>query len=311
MNRNQAPKRGELFIPVLDVIQGGEKLYVNEISERVIKKHYPNLPPEVLGVRLKSGQLKIVNTVGWAVSALGIAKLIATPERGKKQITDKGLAVLATGKYTPQDLHSDKDFIAYYNRKAGSDKETRKNTLEVDNTQLGDDTPSETIEQAVLQIEEQVKASLLDILRQIHWYDFEEVILVLLERMGYGSFETTPKSNDGGIDGIVNQDELGFEKMYIQAKRYKDSSIVRAGEMRHFIGSLSGYSTRKGIFVTTSEFDRKSQEVAENAKGCEIILIDGNQLVDLMYKHDCGVRLSQSYEVKEVDAGFFDGQTSE
>ena len=306
MAQKSIPKRYETFIPILEAIQDGEALSVNEISERVIKKHYPNLPPEILGARFKSGQLKIVNEIGWAVSALNMAKLLTIPERGRRRITNKGLAILATGKFTTEDLHSDKDFITY-RRSLELSKKSKMPAPKDNSTMLDDSLPSETIERGISHTERIVKDSLLNNLKQIHWYGFEEVILILLERMGYGSFKTTPKSNDGGIDGIINQDELGFEKIYIQAKQYKDN-MVRAAEMKNFIGSLSGYDTRKGVFATTSGFDKKSQEIAEKAKDCQIILINGSKLVDLMYEHDCGVRLNHSYEVKELDPGFFDEQ---
>ena len=120
--------------------------------------------------------------------------------------------------------------------------------------------------------------------------------------MGYGDVYNTKKSNDGGIDGIINQDKLGLDKIYIQAKRYNDNK-VREPDIRNFIGAMSGDTTR-GIFVTTSTFDAKAIAKAETAHH-KIVLIDGEKLVDLMHKYDVGVQTRTVYKVKQIDEDFF------
>lgn len=122
--------------------------------------------------------------------------------------------------------------------------------------------------------------------------------------MGYGDFVETAKSGDGGIDGIINEDKLGLEKIYIQAKRYNENK-VREKEIRNFIGAMSG-DTTKGIFVTTSTFDESASKKAREAHH-KIILIDGSKLVDLMHQYGVGVQVSNVYEVKEIDEDFFEG----
>lgn len=121
--------------------------------------------------------------------------------------------------------------------------------------------------------------------------------------MGYGDFTETSKSGDGGIDGIINEDKLGLEKIYIQAKRYNENK-VRESDIRNFIGAMSG-DTTKGVFVTTSSFDEKAKKKAREAHHT-IILVDGERLADLMYQFNVGIQIRNPYEVKEIDSDFFD-----
>ena len=164
-------------------------------------------------------------------------------------------------------------------------------------------SPQDLIDSGFSVIESQVKSELLDKLKNIDPYYFEKVILILLKKMGYGDFVETSKSGDGGIDGIINEDQLGLEKIYIQAKRYNENK-VREKEIRNFIGAMSG-DTSKGVFVTTSVFDDSAIKKAHDAHH-SIILIDGNKLMDLMHQYGVGVQIRNTYEVKEVDEDFFE-----
>ena len=123
--------------------------------------------------------------------------------------------------------------------------------------------------------------------------------------MGYGDFIETSKTGDGGIDGIINEDKLGLDKIYIQAKRYGENK-VREKDIRNFIGAMSG-DTQKGVFVTTSSFDSKAVQKADNAHHT-IILIDGLKLVDLMHQYNVGIQVKNTYEVKELDNDFFESE---
>jgi restriction system protein len=155
------------------------------------------------------------------------------------------------------------------------------------------------------QIEKEVKNDLLEKLKTIDPYYFEKVILILLKKMGYGEFIETSKSGDGGIDGIINEDKLGLDKIYIQAKRFSENK-VREKDIRNFIGAMSG-DTNKGVFVTTSLFDSGAIEKAKNAHH-KIILLDGNKLVDLMHEFNVGIQIKATYEVKQLDEDFFEEQ---
>ena len=148
-----------------------------------------------------------------------------------------------------------------------------------------------------------MKDELLEKLKEIDPFYFEKVILILLKKMGYGDFVETAKTGDGGIDGIINEDKLGLDKIYIQAKRYGENK-VREKDIRNFIGAMSG-DTQKGVFVTTSSFDDGATKKAHDAHH-KIILIDGLKLVDLMHQYNVGIQVKAVYEVKELDNDFFE-----
>ena len=179
------------------------------------------------------------------------------------------------------------------------------NEIETENISVDVDSasPQDLIDSGFKTIEKEVKTELLEKLREIDPYYFEKVILMLLKKMGYGDFIETSKSGDGGIDGIINEDKLGLEKIYTQAKRYNENK-VREKDIRNFIGAMSG-DTSKGVFITTSTFDNGAIQKAREAHH-SIILIDGSKLVDLMHLFAVGVQVKTTYEIKELDNDFFE-----
>ena len=235
--------------------------------------------------------------IGWAKAYLKQAEMISQPKRAMVQVTDKGREVLKRGTLTLKELLQDKEFLA--NRKVSKeDKETENINEEA--------SPQDMIDSGFRSIDARVKLDLLEKLKTTDPYYFQKVVLLLLEKMGYGDFLETPKSGDGGIDGIINQDKLGLERIYVQAKRYTDNNKVREGDIRNFIGAMSRDAS-KGIFVTTSTFDDKALKKAHDADQ-KIIPIDGLKLVDLMLKYGVGVQIHDTYEVKEVDEDFFEAE---
>jgi len=145
---------------------------------------------------------------------------------------------------------------------------------------------------------------LLQRLKQTDPVEFEKIVLFLMEAMNYGVGSMTKQSHDGGIDGIINEDELGLEKIFLQVKRYSDNK-VNAKEMQNFIGALSVSSVRKGVFITTSVFDEKAKDKANSAQNITLRLIDGNELTRLMIKHNVGVQIEQTIILKRIDEDFF------
>lgn len=289
------PKFHETFIPILEILSNGQIIHYNELLDQVLNKYYNHLPEELRERRLRSGSLTLISRIGWGKSYLKLGKFIDYPARGLVQITPKGLEILSKGFLTFEQFKKDPDYIAY--RKSNQkQKETEESSL--------DNTPEELIAAGISDIESQVKAELLEKIKSVNPYYFEKIILILLKRMGYGEFVETPKSHDGGIDGIMNQDRLGFEKIYVQVKRYGDSK-VREKEIRNFIGAMSG-ETSKGVFVTTSMFDNSAVAKAVSARHV-ISLIDGKKLVELMFEHNVGIQIRQTYEIKEIDQDFFEG----
>lgn len=284
--KEELPKFDETFNPILDVLSDGKIVHTREMQQKVIDKYFSTLPKELLTTKTKSGEILINNRIAWGKSYLKKAGYIHYPSRGHVQITNKGLSQKA-----PLNLSQ---LISFY--------QTETNKIESVAENISNASPQDLIDEGVKQIEAEIKEELLEKLKALDPYYFEKVTLLLLRNMGYGDFRETPKSGDGGIDGVIDEDRLGLDKIYIQAKRYTDNK-VRETDIRNFIGAMSG-DTNKGIFVTTSSFDIKAIEKAKNAHH-KIILIDGYRLADLLHEYNVGVQTKSIYEIKQIDEDFF------
>lgn len=257
---------------------------------------------DLLNQKTSTGANILLDRISWGQSYLKQGKLLESPKRAMIKITEKGKSLLKNGGITLEKLKKDEDFLEYRkeselkrNKKEGGDKDTISS--------IENSSPQDLIDSGFSTIDTQVKIELLDKLRNIDPYYFEKVILILLKKMGYGDFIETSKSGDGGIDGIINEDKLGLEKIYTQAKRYNENK-VREKDIRNFIGAMSG-DTSKGVFITTSTFDDSAVKKASEAHHT-IILIDGGKLVSLMHQYEVGVQVKNIYKVKEVDEDFFE-----
>ena len=285
------PKFYEMFIPILEYLKDGNIVARRDLQNGVRERYYPDLNDDLLNLTTKDGEPIIVNRISWGITYLKQAEMLQQPSRAMVQITDKGQNILKSGKLSLKDLKSDSDFLAH-----------RVQTKDVEDA-TEESTPQDLIDSGISSIEEQVKLDVLEKMRTLDHYYFENVVLELFEKMGYGKCSGTKKSNDGGIDGIINQDELGLDKIYVQAKHYKDSNKVHETDIRNFIGAMSR-DTNKGIFITTSSFDNKAIQKAYDADH-KIILIDGIQLADLAYKYGIGVQIKSTYTIKEIDEDYF------
>lgn len=297
----ELPKYHETFIPVLETLNNVESLNSRELASRVRDNYYSDLPQELLNQKTSSGANVLLDRILWGKSYLKMAKFVSYPKRGMVQITEKGKRILKIGNLSLHDLQNDQDFINHRE----SVKSKKENEIELDTVNVENASPQDLIDSGFSTIETEVKTELLEKLKEIDPYYFEKVILILLKRMGYGDFIETSKSGDGGIDGIINEDKLGLEKIYTQAKRYNENK-VREKDIRNFIGAMSG-DTSKGVFITTSTFDDSAIKKAREAHH-SIILIDGAKLVDLMHQYNVGVQVKTVYEVKELDNDFFEGE---
>lgn len=295
----ELPKYHESFIPVLETLSKAESLKSRELVSRVRDNYYSDLPQELLDQKTSSGANVLDDRILWGKSYLKMAKFVLYPKRGLVQITEKGRKILETGNLSLHDLQHDQDFINHRE----SVKSKKENEIELDTVNVENASPQDLIDSGFSTIETEVKTELLEKLKEIDPYYFEKVILILLKKMGYGDFIETSKSGDGGIDGIINEDKLGLEKIYTQAKRYNENK-VREKDIRNFIGAMSG-DTSKGVFITTSTFDDFAIKKAREAHH-SIILIDGAKLVDLMHQYNVGVQVKTIYEVKELDNDFFE-----
>lgn len=295
---NEIPKFHETFGPILEILSMGEMIHTRDLKRLLIEKYYSHLPQELLSATTKTGDILIENRIGWGKSYLKKGGYIHYPQRGFVQITEKGAQNKL--KLTLRDIEESSSLSEFYTEEVGKRLPKGK-----EKNQLDSASPQDLIELGITRIESEVKGELLNNLKQIDPYFFEKVILILLKRMGYGEFTETSKSADGGIDGIINEDKLGLDKIYIQAKRFNENK-VREKDIRNFIGAMSG-DTNKGVFVTTSLFDIGAIEKAKSAHH-KIILIDGVKLVALMHEYNVGVQVVQNYEVKQLDVDFFEEQ---
>ena len=247
----EIPKFHETFNPILDVLSNGQTIHTREMQRLVIEKYYATLPNELLSEKTKSGEILINNRIAWGKSYLKKGGYIVYPERGNVKITEKGLNHKST--LSLKDIEEDSNILNFYR------EENSKSIIEKgDDIKIQNSSPQDLIDEGFTQIEAEVKNDLLEKLKTIDPYYFEKVILILLKKMGYGNFIETSKSSDGGIDGIINEDKLGLDKIYIQAKRFNENK-VREKDIRNFIGAMSG-DTNKGVFVTTSIFDKGAIE---------------------------------------------------
>lgn len=292
----EIPKFHETFIPILKVLENRETLQARDLYQKVIEQFYSKLSKEQLEEKTKSGDSLIMNRIAWGKSYLKKGGYIEFPKRGYVCITEKG-KLQSSSTLTLKHVENSENFLEFYNEE---NPKTNVTPVKISNA-----SPQDLIDKGFNSIDIQVKDELLEKLKSIDPFYFEKVILILLKKMGYGDFIETSKTGDGGIDGIINEDKLGLDKIYIQAKRYGENK-VREKDIRNFIGAMSG-DTQKGVFVTTSNFDSGAIKKANDAHHT-IILINGIKLVDLMHEYNVGVQIKTVYEVKELDNDFFDGE---
>lgn len=238
------------------------------------------------------------NRIQWAVYYLFRAGLVERTNRGYYKITDLGIKESNTDdEINVNYLKKFPSFIEFSNNKS---ENIKSNDIKKEENQ----TPDEMILNAQTVYLENLQNELLTKLKQVDPIKFEEIVLFLMEKMNYGVGKKTKISHDGGIDGIINEDELGLEKIYLQAKRYSDNK-VNEKEMQNFAGALGCSNVRKGVFITTSYFDDKAKKKALSIQGKVIRLIDGKELTALMIKHNVGVQLKEKVEIKKIDEDFF------
>lgn len=253
---------------------------------------------------LASGGTAAENRVGWALSALTRAQLVERPDRAHFRITEEGLRYLQEhpGPISFRDLESIPAWDDYVPTRRGSNPtETRVESDESD--------PMERMLTASEDLQNAAAAELLTRLRRVSPEFFEKAVLELLAAMGYGGIEKnldhTGGSGDGGIDGVLDQDALGLNRVHVQAKRYGEDNTIGRPDIQRFVGALGDKGASQGVFVTTSRFSREALETAERARE-KIALIDGSRLVELMIKYRVGVQVKKVFEVVELDEDFFE-----
>jgi restriction system protein len=302
------PKFRDLFDDVLEVLSNGEVLHRRELRQRVIDQL--SLSDSERAETNPGGGNRANSRVHWAIEYLCQAGAVVRPKRGYAQITDLGRGLLREpGDVTLARLRQTEGFKDW-RRRTRANRELRRNqhSEETDTTEVDDRTPTEQIEASTNEIRATVASQLLQRLRDEDPEFLEQTVLKLLHAMGYGSSEDDLQhlggSGDGGVDGVIKQDKFGLDQIYVQAKRY-GSNIVGRPHIQNFVGALSGKHATRGVFITTSQFSSDAEDFAKNVPQYRIILIDGEDLVQLMIEHKVGVRVAQTLEIVEIDENFF------
>lgn len=297
------PDFQSFFLPVLRLSSDGNERTSAEIRDQIASEM--KLSPEDLSQKLPSGvQTVFANRVAWSLVYLAKAGALERVKRGVFRITDRGkeLLKLNVPKLTIKNLNVYPEFVAFH-RSSPNGRED-----EPDDKPEKTETPEEQLASAYKVLRDALATDVLEAVKKASPTFFEELVVELLVRMGYGgSIEDAGKAvgraGDGGIDGIIKEDKLGLDVVYVQAKRWASSCgrpLVQA-----FAGSLEGARARKGVFMTTSTFTQDALEYVQRIEK-RIVLIDGKQLADLMIDYDIGVSVSQIYKVKRLDSDYFE-----
>jgi restriction system protein len=264
---------------------------------------------EIRNSRVKTGQTHIENRTGWAMSALKKAKFISNHPTQKftYEITQAGKDYLQKhqGPITSEDLSNLDGYMEGW-KEASRIKQVVKTSAPI-SSRISTSTPVESIDNAVDAVEENLRAELQEQLSTVDPFRFEQVVIDLLFSMGYGgsreeAAQITKKSNDEGIDGIINEDRLGLDVIYIQAKRWQHN--IGRKEKQSFVGALAGKQANKGVYITTSDFAHTAIDYADSVSQ-KVILINGDRLADLMIEHNIGVSTVRTIELKRLDSDYF------
>lgn len=290
--------------PLLAAVQDGQIHRFNEAFEQVCI-HF-QLTEDERSEKLPSGKQTIIrNRIAWARTYLNKAGLLTAPGRSQLQITDRGRAALQQEpeRINVRFLKQFPEFVEFHTAKPKAS--TAVTTYESDTE---DTDPTERLEEAYSEIRQELIEEVLQAVKRQSPQFLEKLVVELMQAMGYGGWskesgQATQYTADGGIDGLINEDPLGLDTIYLQAKRYADSTIGREA-IQAFSGALDMQRAHKGVFITTSIFSKGALEYVGLIQK-KIILIDGAKLAALMIKHNLGVSVKETYEIKALDTDFF------
>ena len=294
------PKYDEFYRLVLNALQDGKSHSMKEVRNSIAQTLH--LTEQDLSETLSNGSSVYAGRVGWAKTYLKKAEMIDSPQRGYITITPAGQSLLASNEPITNALLAklSSAFLDFYrppDNSAGTQSDSG-------NTQISTpETPQETFERVYNLINEQLADELLnDVLNQSPVF-FEHLVVDLMKAMGYGDGLVTKYSGDDGIDGIIHEDKLGFNLIYIQAKRWKPDITITKPELQKFAGAMMGPpKVEKGLFITTAKFSPKAKEYATAQ---HIILVDGKKLTELMIEYGVGVSTQKAYLIKRIDSDYF------
>lgn len=304
------PKYHEFMKPILELLRD------NQIHKRVdmykILAMQFKLTDAEMEEWLPSGkQLVYKNRIGWALTYLKKAKVIESPARASFRITALGHNILAED---PQVV--DQNYLKQFEGFQAFISNTNDDTLlDDDLSDIGsDESPQDLLDRAYKTISNTLTDDLLNEVMNQSPDFFEKLVVDLLVAMGYGgskieNSQVLGKTGDEGIDGIIKEDKLGFDKIYIQAKRWDTDRTVGRPELQKFVGALTGQGASKGAFITTASFTKEAIEYVSKQHACKIVLIDGKSLAALMVEHNIGVSIENTYYIKRIDTDYFNDES--
>jgi restriction system protein len=292
-----------LMRPILQVTSDGQQWSNQEIVRSVAQALA--LTPEDLQERLNSGQPRIQNRIAWAIIYLRRAKALTRPSRGVSEITERGRLLLTENpaRIDTGVLDQFEEFREFRSRKGT----TKRISPYLEPEEVNTD-PIEQIESALANIDNAVASELIERIKTQPFDFLERLVLRLMQAMNYGVLEESAEhlggSGDEGFDGVIRLDALGLEKVYLQAKRYTDSTVGRPA-IQGFVGALTGAGATRGVFITTSKFSADAKSYAKQVP-LNVVLIDGEKLGQLLIQYRVGVQVKQEFAIVEVDEDFFE-----
>lgn len=300
------PSFDKLCLPILKLLASGETLRKAQLIEP-LAVHF-GLDADDVAQEYESGNGAIfADRISWALSYLALSGLLSRPKRGYYAITDLGR------KYAQKDAA---EVIAYVKQKMtergrthkteGNEKETVAAAVEIAGI-----TPTEQLETSFEAIRQEIYDEILSTILGKTPQAFEKLVVDLLQKMGYGgrlekSAQVTRQSRDGGIDGEIREDVLGLGRIFIQAKRYQTDKGIGRPDIQGFVGALQGQNADKGIFITTAYYTPDALHYVQNLAATRVVLIDGRQLAEYIYRYDVGMQTEQVFTVKKLDGDFWD-----
>lgn len=295
------PDFQSIMLPLLKLAGDGDVYNFHDTVEILAQEF--GLSDKEKSSLIPSGQLKFDNRASWAKTYLKKSGLITYPERSHLQITQRGLEVLEDNPHTI-DMEYLKRFPKFVDFRQGNQKE-EDFPIESDE----DLTPEEALENAYQKIREDLADELLETILKSPPAFFEKLVVDLLVAMGYGGTQRNTalavgRSGDEGIDGIIDEDRLGLETIYLQAKRWQRDTNIGSPQIRDFVGALTFKNARKGVFITTAGFTNDARNFASGL-ALKVVLINGERLANLMIDYGIGVTTRIKYEIKNLDSDYF------
>ena len=301
------PKYNDLMLPLLQYASDDKEHHIRDASEAIAQ--HLKLSEEQKNELLPSGKkTKYYDRIHWAKTYLSKAVLLESTGRGYFRITERGYSVLDMNppEIDNKFLNQFPEFVEFQTPSEVVEDTVVKAPML---TSEEEQTPQEQIQSIHQRLRKSLADEVLDAVLSVSPSFFERLVVDLLLAMGYGSSldsgERIGQSGDGGVDGVIREDKLGLDMIYIQAKRYARDNGVGRPAVQAFVGSLMGMGATKGVFITTSYFSEQAIQYAKNVPNVKVILIDGQQLATLMIEHNVGVSVQKTYEIKQIDENYF------